>query len=55
MKIIQDLVYSNILWKEIMKTTENETKEQKGGFQNGHLVLGIWMGDRGYEIKGWGM
>ena len=37
-----------------MKTTENETKEQKG-FQNGHLVLGIWMGDRGYEIKGWEM
>ena len=55
MKIIQALVYSNILRKGIMKTTENETKELEGAFQNGYLVLGIWMGDRGYEIKGSGM
>ena len=32
MKIIQALVYSNILRKGIMKTTENETKELEGGF-----------------------
>ena len=32
MKIVQSLENSNILLKGVTKTTENETKEQKGGF-----------------------
>ena len=32
MKIIQALKDSNILLKGVTKTTENETKEQRGGF-----------------------
>ena len=32
MKIVQALEDSNILLKGVTKTTENETKEQKGGF-----------------------
>ena len=32
MKIVQALEDSNILLKGIAKTTENETKKQKGGF-----------------------
>ena len=32
MKIVQALEDSNILLKEVTKTIENETKEQKGGF-----------------------
>ena len=31
-KIIQALAYSNLLLIGVTKTTENETKEQKGGF-----------------------
>ena len=31
-KIVQALEDSNILLKEVTKTTENETKEQKGRF-----------------------
>ena len=32
MKIVQALEDSNILWKGVTKTIENETKKQKGGF-----------------------
>ena len=32
MKTVQSLENSNILLKGVTKTTENETKEQKGGF-----------------------
>ena len=32
MKIVQPLEDSNILLKEVTKTTKNETKDQKGGF-----------------------
>ena len=32
MKILQALEYSNVLLKGVIKTTKNETKEQKGGF-----------------------
>ena len=31
-KIVQALEDSNILLKEVTKTVNNETKEQKGGF-----------------------
>ena len=32
MKIVQALEDSNILLKEVTKTMQNETNEQKGGF-----------------------
>ena len=38
MKIVQVLEDSNILLKEVTKTTKNETKEQKGGFLS--MLLG---------------
>ena len=38
MKIVQDLEDSNILLKDVTKTIENETKEQKGGFLS--MLLG---------------
>ena len=38
MIIVQALEDSNILLKGVTKTTENETKEQKGGFLN--ILLG---------------
>ena len=38
MKIVQALEDSNILLKGVNKTTENETKEQKGGFSS--MLLG---------------
>ena len=38
MKIVQALEDSNILLKEVSKTVENETKEQKGGFLS--MLLG---------------
>ena len=43
MKIVQE---SNILLKGITKTTENETKEQKGGY------LGILLGALGASFSG---
>ena len=38
MKIVQALEDSNILLKGVTRTTENETKEQKGGFLS--MLLG---------------
>ena len=38
MKIVQTLEDSNILLKEVTKTSKTETKEQKGGFLN--MLLG---------------
>ena len=53
-KIVQALKDSNILLKGVTKTTENETKEQKGGFLNmllgtlgasllGNMLAGKWI------------
>ena len=38
MKIIQDLMNSNIFLKGVSKTIKNGTKEQKGGFAS--MLLG---------------
>ena len=38
MKMVYTLEDSNISLKEVTKTIENETKEQKGGFI--HMLLG---------------
>ena len=46
MKIVQALEDSHILLKEITKTIENETKEQKGGF------LGMLLGTLGASLLG---
>ena len=46
MKIIQALEDSNILLKEVTKTIENETKEQKGGF------LSMLLGTLGASLLG---
>ena len=62
MKIIQALEDSNILLKEVTKTTKNETKEQKGGFLSillgtlgaslfGNLLAGKGIVRAGYENK----
>ena len=40
-KIFQDLEDSNILLKEITKTMENETKEQKWGFLK-NVIIYFW-------------
>ena len=45
-KIVQALEDSNILLKEVTKTIENETKEQKGGF------LRTLLGTRGASLYG---
>ena len=41
LKIVQDLEDSNILLKEITKTIENETKEQKWGFLE-NVIMCFW-------------
>ena len=46
MKIIKSLEDSNILSKGATKTTENETKEQKGG------VFGMLLGTLGATLLG---
>ena len=46
MKIVQALEYSNILLKEVTKTTKNETKEEKGGF------LSMLLGTLGASLLG---
>ena len=46
MKIFQALGDSNILLKGVTKTTENETKEQKGGF------LSMLLGTLGASLLG---
>ena len=46
MKIVKALEDSNILPKEVTKTTENETKEQKGGF------LSMLLGTLGVSLLG---
>ena len=46
MKISQVLEDSNILLKEITKTIEIDTKEQKGGF------LGMFLGTLGASLLG---
>ena len=46
MKIVQALKNSNTLLKGITKTTENGTKEQKGGFS------GILLGNLGASLLG---
>ena len=46
MKIVQSLKDSNILLKEVTKTIENETKEQKGGF------LSMLLGTLGASLLG---
>ena len=46
MKIVQALEDSNILQKEVTKTTKNETKEQKGGF------LSMLLGTLGASLLG---
>ena len=46
MKIIQALEDSNILLKQVIKTSKNETKEQKGG------VLSILLGTLGASLLG---
>ena len=62
MKIIQALEDSNILLKEVAKTTKNKTKEQKGGFLSillgtlgaslfGNLLAGKGIVRAGYENK----
>ena len=45
-KIVQALKDSNILLKGVTKTTENETKEQKGGF------LSMLLGTLGASLLG---
>ena len=68
-KIVQVLDDSNILLKGVTKTTENETKEQKGGFLSmllgtlgasllGNLLIGkgiVRAGYGDYSIKGKGI
>ena len=46
MKIIEALENSGILLKEVSKTTENETKEQRGGF------LSMLLGTLGASLLG---
>ena len=46
MKIIEALENSGILLKEVTKTIENETKEQRGGF------LGMLLGTLGASLLG---
>ena len=46
MKIVQGLEDSNILFKGVTKTIENETKEQKGGF------LSMLLGTLGASLLG---
>ena len=46
MKIVQALEDSNILLREVTKTNENETKEQKGGF------LSMLLGTLGASLLG---
>ena len=46
MKIIEALENSRILLKEVSKTIENETKEQRGGF------LGMLLGTLGASLLG---
>ena len=46
MKIVEALEYSNILQKGVIKTIENETKEEKGGF------LSILLGNLGASLLG---
>ena len=46
MTIVQALEDSNILLKEVTKTIENETKEQKGGF------LSMLLGTLGASLSG---
>ena len=45
-KIVQTLEDSNVLLKEVTKTIENETKEQKGGF------LSMLLGTLGASLLG---
>ena len=60
MKIVQALEYSNILLKRVIKTIENETKEQKGGFLSkflgilGASLLGNLRTGKGIERAGSG-
>ena len=60
MKIVQDLVDSNILLKGVTKTIKNETKEQKGGFLEmvldtlGASLLGNMLTGKGMLRAGYG-
>ena len=60
MKIVQALEDCNILLKEIAKTIENETKEQKWGFLGtlfgtlGASLLGIMLTEKGILRAGRG-
>ena len=60
MKITQALEDSNILLKEVTKTTENETKEQKCGFLSmllgtlGASLLGNLLTRKGIVRTGYG-
>ena len=60
MDIVQALEDSNILLKEVTKTIENETKEQKGGFLSmllgtlGASLLGNLLTGKGIERAGSG-
>ena len=52
MQIVQALEDSNVLLKEVTKTIENETKEQKGGFLGMLLTTsGKGIFRAGYENK----
>ena len=62
MKIIEALENSGILLKEVSKTIENETKEQRGGFLSmllgtlGASLLGnLLMGGKGIVRAGEGV
>ena len=46
MKIVKSLQESDLLIKVVTKTTENETKKQRGGF------LGILLGTLGASLLG---
>ena len=62
MKIVQALEDSNVLWKGVTKTIENETKKQKGGCLSllletlgasllENLVAGKWIVRAGFGNK----
>ena len=59
-KIVQALEDSNVLLKGVTKTTENETKEQNGGFLSmllgtlGTILLGNLLTGKGIERAGSG-
>ena len=66
MKIVQVLEDSGILLKDVTKTIENETREQKGGFLGmlldtlgasllGNMLTGKGIIRAGYSTKGQGI